>query len=246
MTMSALPEPVTEVVDVLAAIPGVVAVVLGGSHAVASNDSESDWDLGAYYRGALDWTALADFGEVHPPGSWGRLMNGGAWLKVAGHSVDVILRDLDVVEHWHRRAQEGEFEVDPLLGYLAGIPTYTLSAELESCRVLHGSIPPAPYPSRLQAAAPPWWRFRCSFSLDYARMHARRANAIGVIGQAAKAVMEEAHAILCERGQWVCNEKRLTTMAGLAGVQTLFTQIPSDAQSLVRWVDLVEARMKVA
>lgn len=242
--MSALPAPVTELANVLAAIPGVVAVVLGGSHAVASNDAESDWDLGAYYRGAIDVTALAAVGRVHPPGSWGRLMNGGAWLNLAGHRVDVILRDLDVVEHWHRRAEEGEFEVDPLLGYLAGIPTYTLSAELESCRVLHGSIPAAPYPSRLQTAAPPWWRFRRSFSLDYARMHARRANVLGATGQAAKAVMEEAHAILSERGQWVCNEKRLLDIAGLTGVQNLFTQIPHDAQALVRWVDLVDAHMK--
>lgn len=243
--MSALPAPVTELADMLAAIPGVVAVVLGGSHAAASNDADSDWDLGAYYRSAIDVTALAAFGEVHPPGSWGRLMNGGAWLNLAGHRVDVILRDLDIVEHWHRRAEEGEFEVDPLLGYLAGIPTYTLSAELASCRVLHGSIPAAPYPSRLRAAAPPWWRFRRSFSLDYARMHARRANVLGAAGQAAKAVMEEAHAILCGRGQWVCNEKRLTEIAGLAGVQKLFTQIPNDAQTLVRWVDLVEAHIKV-
>jgi predicted nucleotidyltransferase len=105
--MSAPPAAVTELVDVLAAMPGVVAVVLGGSYAVASNDAESDWDLGVYYRRTIDLTALAAFGEVHPPGSWGRLMNGGAWLKVAGHRVDVILRDLDVVEHWHRRAEGG-------------------------------------------------------------------------------------------------------------------------------------------
>jgi hypothetical protein len=57
--------------------------------------------------------------------------------------------------------------------------------------------------------------------------------------------MEEAHAILGERGRWVCNEKRLTEIAGLTGMQTLFTQIPNDAEALVRWVDLVEAQMKV-
>jgi hypothetical protein len=243
--VSVLPAPVTQLADVLAAIPGVVAVVLGGSHALASNDAESDWDLGVYYRGSIDLTALAVFGEVHPPGSWGRLMNGGAWLTVAGYEVDVILRDLDVVAYWHRRAEEGEFEVDLLGGYLAGIPSYTLSAELESCRVLHGSIPDAPYPSRLQTAAPPWWRFRRSFSLDYARMHARRANVPGATGQAAKALMEEAHAILCDRGQWVCNEKRLTEIARLTGARKLFTQIPDDAEGLVRWVDLVEAAMQV-
>ena len=48
--------------------------------------------------------------------------------------------------------------------------------------------------SFLAAAAPPVWRFCRSFSLDYARMHARRGNVAGVAGQAAVAVMEEAHA----------------------------------------------------
>ena len=49
-------------------------------------------------------------------------MNGGAWLRCGGEKVDVLLRDLDVVEHWTRRAEQGEFEVDALLGYLDGVP----------------------------------------------------------------------------------------------------------------------------
>ena len=52
--MNDLPQPVAEPVDVLAAMPGTVAVVLGGSHALGSNDAGSDWDLGLYYRGAID------------------------------------------------------------------------------------------------------------------------------------------------------------------------------------------------
>ena len=237
--MSDLPQPVTELVEVLAAMPGTVAVVLGGSRALGSNDVGSDWDLGLYYRGAVDLTALEARGLVYPPGSWGRVMNGGAWLRCGGEKVDVLLRDLDVVEHWTRRAEEGEFEVDALLGYLAGVPTYHLSAELASCRVLCGKIPAAPFPAKLVTAAPPRWRFCRSFSLDYARMHARRGNLAGATGQAAKAVMEEAHAILCESGQWVCNEKRLIEISGLAGLRALFAQVPLDSAGLVQWVDLV-------
>src|SRR5262245_56796039 len=195
--MTHLPNSVTELVDVLAAMSGAVAIVLGGSHALGSGDVGSDWDLGLYYRGTIDLAALSAWGTVHPPGAWGRLMNGGAWLCCGSEKVDVILRDLDVVEHWARRAEQGVFEVDPLLGYLAGIPTYVLSAELASCRVLRGDLPAAPYPPKLAAAAPPWWRFRRSFSLDYARTHARRGDRVGATGQAAKAVMEEAHAVLC-------------------------------------------------
>jgi hypothetical protein len=242
--MSDLPQLVVELVDVLAALPGAVAVVLGGSHAVGLSDAGSDWDLGLYYRGAIDLTALAALGVVHPPGSWGRVMNGGAWLRCGAEKVDVLLRDLDV-EHWTRRAEEGEFEVDALLGYLAGVPTYNLSAELASCRLLRGEIPAAPFPAKLAFAAPPRWRFCRSFSLDYARMHARRGNLVGATGQAAKAVMEEAHAILCECGQWVCNEKRLIETAGLAGLHALFAQVPTESPGLVRWVDLVAGQLGV-
>jgi hypothetical protein len=243
--MSDLSQPVAELVSVLASMPDTTAVVLGGSHALGAADAASDWDLGVYYRSVIDLTALRDYGAVFPPGAWGRLMNGGAWLRCGLERVDVILRDVDVVEHWTRRAEQGEFEVDLLLGYLAGMPTYTLTAELASCRVLHGHIPAVPYPAMLSNAAPPSWRFRRSFSLDYARMHAKRGNVVGASGQAAKAVMEEAHALLCERGRWVCNEKRLVEAAGLTRVLASFREIPSEPERLVSWVDRVAAALGV-
>jgi hypothetical protein len=243
--MTDLPRPVAELVDALAAMPGAVAVALGGSRAIGAADAGSDWDLGLYYRGTIDLAALAERGTVHPPGAWGRLMNGGAWLRCGGEKVDVILRDLDAVEHWTRRAELGEFEVDPLLGYLAGVPTYLPAAELASCRVLRGGLPPAPvpFPPRLAASAPPWWRFRRSFSLDYARMHARRGGIAGAVGQAAKAVLEEAHARLCERGLWVCNEKRLLDAAGLSALHSLFARVPTEQADLVGWVDAIASRL---
>jgi hypothetical protein len=172
-------------------------------------------------------------------------MNGGAWLECDGSKVDVLLRDLDVVEYWTKRAQEGEFERDALLGYLAGVPTYSLAAELASCIPLRGHIESAPFPPRLADAAPPVWRFCRSFSLDYARMHARRGNGAGVAGQTAAAVMEEAHAIACEHGQWICNEKHLTEAAGLARLNAVFSEIPSERTRLVQWVDHVADQLGV-
>jgi len=47
--------------------------------------------LSLYYRGAIDLTALAAHGVVYPPGSWGRVMNGGAWLQCGDEKVDVLL-----------------------------------------------------------------------------------------------------------------------------------------------------------
>lgn len=234
-----LPPPVEELAGLLAAMPGAVAVVLGGSRAAGRGDAASDWDLGVYYRGAIDTSALAARGTVHPPGSWGRLMNGGAWLTVAGLKVDVILRDLDVVEHWSARAEEGGYEVDNLLGYLAGIPTYTLLAERAIARVLHGALPPVgPFPARLAETAPERWRFSVGFNLMHARMRAARGDAVGTIGQAARAAVEQAHAILCERRAWVLNEKQIIERAGLDGVRALFVGGPGP--DLGAWLDAIE------
>jgi hypothetical protein len=244
-TMIDLPEQVAELAKALTAMPGAVAVALGGSRALGVGDARSDWDFGLYYRGTIDLAALTAWGTVHPPGSWGRLLNGGALLRCGTENVDVTLRDLDVVEHWTRRAGQGEFEVDHMLGFVAGLPTYLLAAELASCRVLWGSLPAAPFPAKLAAAAPPYWRLCRSFSLDYARVHARRGNFVGAAGQAARAVLEEANAVLCESGRWVCNEKRLIEAAGLRGVQPLFAEIPSEPAGLVLWVDLVAGQLGV-
>ncbi|MCU0649487.1 MAG: nucleotidyltransferase domain-containing protein, partial [Gemmatimonadaceae bacterium] len=110
--LDALSPTLRSVADVLRASAGVVALVLGGSRALDRAESGSDWDLVLYYRGAIDLGPLATLGEVHAPGTWGRLMNGGAWLTVDGISVDVMLRDLDVALHWSAAAARGRYELD--------------------------------------------------------------------------------------------------------------------------------------
>ncbi len=242
--MDALPLEVAPLVDALAAMHGGVAVVLGGSRAVGTADARSDWDLTLYYRGSLDLAPLERFGAVHPPGSWGRLMNGGAWLQLGAIEADVMLRDLDAVEHWSERARAGVYEVDALLGYLAGAPTYLLLAERALGVALRGSLPPAgPFPERLAAVAPERWRYHRRFHLMHARMRAERGDAVGTAGLAARAIVEEAHAILCERREWVLNEKRIVERAGLAELQPLLSAVPRAADGLCDWVARVEASL---
>lgn len=205
-----LPAPVDDLADELAACPGVVAVVVGGSRATGDADGTSDWDLGVYYRGTPDLAALAGYGEVHPPGTWGRLMNGGAWLTLGGTKVDVLLRDLDVVEHWATQAHDGRYEVDAVLGYVAGLPTYSLAAEASVARVVRSGFSlDTTYPDALASTGAWRWRIHRDFALRYAAMHATRGNAVGVLGQLARAVLEEAHARRCEARRWALNEKRL-------------------------------------
>lgn len=237
-----LPGHVDELADSLATMAGATAVVLGGSRAAGVPDVRSDWDLVVYYRGRLDLAPLAARGQVHPPGSWGRVMNGGAWLTHGTTKVDVMLRDLDVVEHWSRAAADGTYEVDALLGYLAGVPTYTLTAEHALGRVLRGALPEPPaLPARLAEVAEERWRYHSRFSLDHARMRAGRGDVAGTVGQAAKAVLEQAHAICAARRVWVTNEKRLIEDAGLGRVQPLFSDVPADG--LDTWLARLEAAL---
>jgi predicted nucleotidyltransferase len=239
-----LPEEVQSVVELVSKIPNVCAVVLGGSRAIGTANHDSDWDLGVYYRGAIEIEPLARFGTVFPPGAWGRLMNGGAWLKVNNLRIDVLLRDLDVVDHWTRRAEAGVFERDALLGYLAGAPTYLLAAETASCRVLEGSVEPHAYPGALSESAPHVWRFCRDFSLDYAQKLASGGDVIGMTGHVAAAVMQEAHARLCEQQKWVCNEKRLIEMAGLKSLQEQYIADPPIPQEQRHWVQHVATALR--
>ncbi len=208
----------------LAAMPGVVAVALGGSRARGVARPDSDWDLGVYYRGAFDageLRALGLPGHVAGPGQWGRLMNGGAWLSVGGQAVDVLLRDLDVVERWQRKAERGEFEIDNVEGHLAGLPTYVLLAEVAANRTLWGRLPEVRYPPALRESAARRWRWNAAFSLTHAAAHAARDDRAACAGLVARAALQAAHGRLAARGEWVLNEKGLLRRAGLQEVDAI-------------------------
>jgi predicted nucleotidyltransferase len=216
----------------LSALPGVVAVTLGGSRAAGTERPDSDWDFAVYYRGTFDpddLRALGWPGEVSEIGGWGGgVFNGGAWLTVDGRRVDVHYRDLEVVEHELAEAREGRFRWEPLMFHLAGIPSYLVVAELALQRVLRGSLPRPSFPDALRSTAPTWWRERASMTLGYAeKTYAPRGMVTEFTGALAVAAMQTAHAVLAARGEWVVNEKRLLDRAGLRGVDSVITE-PGD------------------
>jgi hypothetical protein len=107
-------------------------------------------------------------GHVVDPSSWGRLVNGGAWLTIDGQRVDLHYRDLDQVEHWTREADAGRFEVENVAGHIVGLPTYVLAGELATNRVLVGTLPRLIFSEALRHRVPPWWKGDAVFSLLYA------------------------------------------------------------------------------
>ena len=213
-----LPEPIARLASDLAALPHVFAVVLGGSRATGTDREASDWDLGLFYRGAFDPRLVPGNGHVSALGDWGPIVNGGAWLTVGGHAVDVLFRDLDVVEHRLAEADEGRFEIVQQNGFLAGAPTYVSVGELALHARLYGVLPRPPFPPALAVAAPPRWRDRAALMLLFATQHGERGDHVATAGMLACAVLCEAQARMAERKEWVLNEKGLVERAGLAGI----------------------------
>ena len=220
-----------ELVDRLRGIPGVVAVALGGSRATGTHAPDSDWDFGLYYRGRIDVAAIRGLGypgTVVEPGDWGRLVNGGAWLTVDGQRVDLLYRDLDVVEHWLGEAESGRYERDHVEGYLAGMATYVLAGELALNSVLHGSLPKPPFPESLRRTAPGNWNGSAEFSLRVADKRLHSGDVPSALGLTIKAAIAAAQATLAERGEWALNEKRILERAGLEELEESFV-LPADA-----------------
>ena len=220
----------------LAAIPGVVAVTLGGSRATNTAVAGSDWDFGLYYRGRLDpadIVALGWPGQVFAPGQWGRIVNGGAWLTIDGRKVDLIYRDLDEVARWTAAAAAGEFEIQREVGYVAGIAAYVLAGELALGRVLAGDLPRPGFPPKLRQTAPQAWYRLAAGALHFADVHAGRQDRVACLANLCQAVLATAQGRLAAVGEWALNEKRITERAGLHAIQNRLAQPDPDLGTVV-------------
>ena len=132
----------------LSAIPGVVAVVLGGSRASGAPEPDADLDLGLYYRAAAPpplarlralARELSDPGapaDVTDFGAWGPWVVGGAWLTIEGVRVDWIFRELGRVASVLDDCLAGRVTCDYYLGHPHGFHNHYYAAELHYCRPL--------------------------------------------------------------------------------------------------------------
>lgn len=229
MTEPVLSAEIAEVATALTGLPGVEAVVLGGSRATGTHRPDSDWDLGLYYRGSNQsfdpgrLRGLGYDGHVSELGEWGPIVHGGAWLTIEDTPVDVLFRDLDTVEAWLQEARLGRFEVLCQNGYVVGAPTYLPVGELAICQPIAGELPRPAFPEALAAGAAAWWSGRAGVSLMFAKAYAEAGDAVCCTGMLVDAALCTAHARLAERREWVLNEKRLLQRAALDDVQQLFS-----------------------
>lgn len=214
-------------------VGGVVGVVLGGSRARGEHAAESDFDVGLYYRPPLDTVALGRLArrvggldaEVTEPGEWGPWVDGGAWLSVAGSSVDWIYRDLDRVQTAWAQAQRGRFTFHAQTGHPFGVPDFAYAGEVALGIVLDDpsgqlsamKLQASTYPAALgDALVERLWE--ADFLLSGLRKSAQRADSVWVAGCLFRVVMLCVHALHGRSGRWLINEKGAVTSAGRLAV----------------------------
>jgi hypothetical protein len=232
------------VADRLAEVPGVVAVMLGGSRARGAEHPDSDVDLGLYYRPPLDVGRLqllaatlgqarsgADAPRVTRPGEWGPWVDGGGWLAIGGVAVDWIYRDLDRVRRSWALARAGSVTFHAQVGHPLGVPDFAYAGEVALGVLLadpSGELAAlkdqmATYPPELaRAVTDLLWE--AEFLLGALEKSAARGDTALLAGSLFRVVGLCAHALHAKAGRWVISEKGLVQAAGrLEGAPPDFT-----------------------
>lgn len=205
-------ELVGDLVTSLAGVPGIVAVVLGGSWARGDARADSDVDLALYYRDAAppELDAVRAVARRFDAGGdpvvtglyeWGPWVNGGAWLHTHAGKIDLLYRSVEHVARVIDAAERGEhdahFAQQPPYGFFS----VTYLAETDCCIALvdeRGVVAAlkarvASYPSALRRALVASSLWSVEFTLYAARDLASRGDVYGTVGcltRAARALVQ--------------------------------------------------------
>jgi predicted nucleotidyltransferase len=222
------PDPLPERVSAaLAAVPGVVSVVLGGSMAAGAAHASSDYDIGLYFneharldverlrdvvRSLVDQPAAAQVTEV---GGWGPWIVGGGWLTITGNKVDLLYRPIDSVERVIRECREGRLSMDYQPGHPHGFRSAIWMGEVALCRPLSdpgGTLArlkamTTPYPEALREALIRRFQWEILFSIENAQTAAPRGDETYVAGCAFRAAACAARVLFAVNGRYLINEK---------------------------------------
>ncbi|MEZ4660609.1 MAG: nucleotidyltransferase domain-containing protein [Caldilineaceae bacterium] len=185
----------------LSQIPGMVAVVLGGSYASGTQHARSDMDIGLYYDEASPF-AVADIRrvaeEIAVDGAptvtqfyeWGAWVNGGAWIETPVGKVDFLYRNLEQVQRTISEARQGivhhDYDQQPTYGFYSVI----YLAETHICiplydpegRIAQLKAQVANYPPQLKEKIVAGSLWAAEFSLLFARNFAAQGDVYNTVG----------------------------------------------------------------
>lgn len=195
-------------IEDLKTVPGVRAIVLGGSRARGSGDGSSDTDLGLYYdpespltvetldRVAARQDDRKQLGLVTSIGGWGPWINGGGWLRVDGAAVDLLYRDTSKVESVIDGCIAGRIEIAYQPGHPLGFLSSIYAGEISVCRplwdptnwVASNKTRLIDYPEALRRELVGRFGFKAGFCLLIAEKPVRRSDVNYVAGCVFRAV----------------------------------------------------------
>jgi hypothetical protein len=231
----------TRLVRALGGVPGIRAIVLGGSRARGEAAPSSDYDIGLYYEadnpidvGRLAKAAMllpgAASSSVTAIGEWGPWINGGAWLTVAGQRVDLLYRELGKVRGVIEACHDGRIEKVYQPGHPLGFVSAIYMGEVALAQVLwdpDGVLTPlkrrcTPYPPALGEALIRSFFWEAKFALENA-LHGRgKDDPAYVAGCAFRSV-----ACLCQT-LFALNRVYLLNEKGAARAVDKLTRRPPD------------------
>jgi hypothetical protein len=215
------------IMTALCPVPGVAAIVLGGSRGRGTATDASDHDFGLYYEPDAPINVPALRTAVGPLlaneatatitaiGEWGPRINGGAWLTVDGRKVDLLYRDLGRVRESIADCRAGRITMDYQPGHPHGFCSAIYAGEVATCRLLHDSAGVVarlkselvPLPPALRDAIILKFKWEVRFSIDNAALAAKRAEQTHVAGSAYRALCCMAQVLFAANGRWLINEK---------------------------------------
>jgi hypothetical protein len=222
------PDPLLERVSaVVAAVPGVIAVALGGSRATGAAHAASDYDIGLYFteRAGLDVECLLegvkglvddpDMARVTEVGGWGPWIVGGGWLTIAGNKVDLLYRPIESVEKVIRDCREGRVRMDYQPGHPHGVCSAIWMGEIAVCRPLRdpeGALAAlkamtVPYPDKLREALIRRFQWEILFSIENAQTAVPRGDQTYIAGCAFRSLACAAQVLFAVNGRYLINEK---------------------------------------
>jgi hypothetical protein len=226
----------TRLTSAFAKVPGIAAIVLGGSRARGSAHASSDYDIGLYFSAVspLDTDRLLAAAKeiaddpaataVTPVGEWGPWIVGGAWLSVEGRKVDLLYRNADAVEAVMQSCRAGVVTMHYQPGHPHGFCSAIWMGEIAYCRPLHD--PQAliarlksialPYPSPLRTALIRRFQWEISFGIENAELAVARGEQTHVAGCLYRSLACLAQVLFALNERYLVNEKgALQEAAGL-------------------------------
>lgn len=224
------------ITGLLSGIPGVAAVVLGGSTARGLHRPDSDLDIGIYYHQdapfAIDEirraaAAISSQGapDVTDFYGWGAWVNGGAWITTAHGKVDFLYRSIEQVQRTIDEALRGEtrhdFDQQPAFGFYSVI----YLSETRICRPLwdpRGEIARLkaqvqPYPPLLKSKLVASSLWLAEFTLLHADGYAQKGDVYASAGALTRAAAYLTQALFALNETYFTGDKTaLSEIAGFA------------------------------